>query len=179
MKKYSPTTNLVIFLAALSIVAFIGAYLFFNQIQSKDQYISDINGRIAVEGAQADQLQDLKDIVNTTASSRQELDSAILGSDQFVPFIESIEEIGKSTGVTMTDSLSTVADTASTINTEFLLVDVQMEGSWDQIMKTISLIDTVPYAAITDQLVLNKNTSETAKRPVWDARLELRVMKNK
>ena len=178
MKKISPTIQPLVIFTLIFIAVGLFAGLLWNEIEMKSNRIDAITQQIADETVKQSHFEALKGVMANTAAERARLDSLILPDDQFVPFVESVEKIGKTAGVVMTDSLNTADNPNTQIQSEFLVVQIGMTGSWSAITRAVSLIESLPYAISVDHLILNKDLSN-AHSSVWQAAMTIQVVKYK
>ncbi len=178
MKKHSHIIQSLIFLAALTAVVFVACYLFFREIEKKNDQTAAIVNEIQTETDRQNNLQSLNLVLQNSEAERNQLNSFILPNDAFVPYIESLERQAKTIGVAMTDSLDTKPDPSSTSGTEFFLISMNISGTWDKVIQMINIVESAQYASTIDTLELNKNLSDT-KKSLWTAGLTLRMLKYK
>jgi Tfp pilus assembly protein PilO len=178
MKKISPTIQPLILFVLLTIAIGAADYFFYHAIADRNKETFKIGEQMAKQAYVNEQADSFEKLIQSSASQRSALEAQILPSDGFVPLVESIEALGKKEGVILTDSLGTSPDQNHNGDTEFLTVQIQVKGNWDAVVRTISLIESIPYVTSIDSISLTKDlTASTAKQSLWAAGFTLNVEK--
>lgn len=143
------TISLILVLIMLSILTFV-----FLQIKSKNQQASIILQQINKKTTEGGNVETLKKVIEDTTIKRQQLKSYIVDDNHIDEFVSWIENEGDSIGVPITINSVSVSPTKKNI----LSVSFNGSGSFDKVMKTISLIEYSPYQIHINKLSLNKVT---------------------
>ena len=88
-----------------------------------------------------------KHIIADTASARKELDRYFVASEGVVDFIERIERIGKNIGVALIFTTVEVPKEERIVpSLDRLVLRFSATGSWEQVMRFFTLVESLPYA---------------------------------
>jgi len=124
-----------------------------------------VEGQSQVQGEKR-----IADIYAATAADRQRLPAFFVPSDDAVAFIESIEALGKLAGGTVTlasigpdATVPTIDGTAGNIRAH-----VSAHGSWEAMMKVISLAEKLPYLSSLDNVSLDASMGASGPSREWN-----------
>jgi hypothetical protein len=96
--------------------------------------------------------QNLQKIYRETTDSRVKISSYIISEDRVIDFIESIENIGKTTNTLI--SLSSINSTEMKGLTKgqfgHVKARVDIKGSWSGVMAAISMLENMPFSVSLD-----------------------------
>lgn len=183
MKKTSPHIITSSFLAVICAVA-VGIYAFlYIQIKNTNEHVSIVQNEAEAQEIENNGQQSLEDILNNTKEDREKIASIVLSDDKVVDFLESVEALGPLTNTTVTTASVNVND-ATGKDTGFLTLQMNVAGSWQNVLQFASLIENMPYQiTITDasftgevQKSTDKKKSQSVK---WRAQLNVSVVKDK
>jgi Tfp pilus assembly protein PilO len=154
--KILASVSLLIFIGSLAILGGFG-YVIFKQ---KQQYIELY--------AQNTQLKDKGSSINTliaelaaTQEERAGLEDRILADEEVIDFLALIEAIGREQGVVLVTSSLNVQPVNATFET--LVVRMEVEGAYTQVLRVLKLMENLPYQAIVNTVQLNVVDGSTWK----------------
>ncbi len=116
---------------------------------------------IVSENADNSQQAAIQSLYQSTAADRAKLKSFFIPGSRVVSFLETLEALGPQAGSTVTLS-SIAADSldsapSGTLGTAHAHVDVK--GSWQAVMRTLMLAETMPYKTTIDNVQFDVSVS--------------------
>jgi hypothetical protein len=173
MKKSSPKTSLV-----LSIVfALICAGLYYYAFTSAEKVYStsfDVRQEFVNSQRNRERQEIMKDTIANFAVEREQLKTYFVRADGVVEFIESIENLGRKSGITIdVEGVSTGAITGKN-NMEELKLVLSGESSWDDAMNFLYQLENLPYKSN-----ITRATVEETEDGVWKSEYSISVIKFK
>jgi Tfp pilus assembly protein PilO len=114
----------------------------------------------------------LEKIVEQHKSSIETLRSILIESGNEVGFIETIEKTGKDSGATFNISSINQGRLEEGAKKEDLILKIEAEGSWQQILNLTRNIESLPFGALITELNLDATSSG-----IWTARIGLVVFR--
>ena len=158
--------------ALLALLAVAALYLrLYQQIGSSAAQARLAEDIIQTEQNEQDQAKNIQGVYQSSASERAELPGLFVPSADEVAFIEALESIGPASGATV--SIASIKadplDNAAPGTTGKIETDVTAHGSWDDVMKSLVMAESLPYQNTVDDVVLTNGgaTSVVEKSPVW------------
>lgn len=179
--KLNRTTTLFIFFLILTVFwAVVYSFVFKEMGKTHQRIASDVAEGERIEG-ETRRASALKKLVDDIAPQTEKINSYYVSGDGTVSFIEMVESLGKDAGVLAT--ISSVSDADQKLH-----LVVTYEGSWQNCMHFISLVQTLPYDISINRLGLNTNLEQiefgsgkikSKKGLTWQGKLELDVLEKK
>src|SRR3989344_6004474 len=177
--RITPKAYAILSLILFLLVGTFYAFLFVT-VRAKQQSVSMLRGSIEAGSAHDAALTAAKDLVGKTAADRAKLDSFILQTAGVVPFITSVERLGTITGTNIEVRSVGITAVSGATSTEALSLSVSTEGSWNQMMHFLSLIESLPYRVeLTGLQFVESTENPKAKVKQWEAQVSFSVAKMK
>jgi hypothetical protein len=111
----------------------------------------------------------LSQIYKSTADARSRLRSLFIPSDKAVALIEALEGIGTQTGATI--SLASIAadnlDASAPGSVGSVNVQMSVRGSWPAAMRTLKLVETLPYPISIGTVSLASSGAGPSSKREW------------
>jgi Tfp pilus assembly protein PilO len=154
-----------------------GGYLFlFINIKNSNEKSSQLLVETQTESIREAKLKALKRSVSQTSGTREKLEQYILSEDDSVVLIERIEELGS--GVNSQVSIQSVRlEPYQDEAFEWVVFSLSAYGSWDSVMRFVSLLENLPYRTEMSELLIERGDGEGVSN--WQAKTILRVLKRK
>jgi len=179
MKKSSSLHLLMLFTALIVLIASAGlyTYLYYETGVLTER---DVTARGVVAAEQADQVEgkDLQVLYDSTAADRARLPGLFVPADDAVVFIQSIESISAQSGATVSilsiSKNSNAAAPAGTIGT--ITAHISVNGSWTNVMRTLTLFETLPYRSAVNHITMTVSTLSGGKGgggPTWQLSFDI------
>ncbi len=170
-------TRIIATVAGVLCLASVGACLGFGYMLSVHR--ATLATRMmdaATARAHQESLAKLVEIVSKTEAERAILKKRILGSGDAIEFLSLIETLGTEQNVTLTKNL-----TVEPINETFetLKMTINMSGSYDDVIRIVSLFETLPYQSVVSRVQIASKEEKGNGTGVWEGSLELLVTKYK
>ncbi len=155
-------------------VAALGCYgVLFAQVKAKNENTSALLNKIDTETAEANLLASTKTLVADTAALREQFRNFSVSQEGVVPFIELLESVGRTVGVSVAiKSVDTAALPGST-TMEMLRVQVTGKGPWSGIVRFFGLLEFLPFEVTLEQAVVSNSEGVT-----WRLDATLTVLKD-
>lgn len=157
----------------------LGVYIFFSyKINSVfDEAESVVHERLSLE-AKERQLSKTEDAILSTKDKRLELEKHFITSDELVSFIEYVESLDNISGGTLVIDEVDVNDEGGK---PALRVSLSASGTYKQIYKLLSLIETMPYEIDIPMFDVSMSDVESsddisATSPKWSAEIDFIVV---
>lgn len=124
-----------------------------------------------------------------TVTSREKLADYFIPKDGVVPFLNGIQDLGRSNNLELKVNSVTVKDEESSPDQfEYLKLAVEGAGNWADVYRFSSLAELLPYKVIVDNVRFEKfqegasllpDAKKNYSKSGWKVTLELRVLKLK
>lgn len=172
-------TLIIVTLLFLALVA--GLVLAFFHMRSVSNQAVMVEEEAARTEAKQDDFQSIRETLENNRKDIEKIDSYLVPANGVPSFLSRVESLGTTTGaVVTTQSVSTEEapshqQTDENI-TEALNLTVIIEGGWNEVFHTVSLIETLPRALYVHAINLSRADTE-AEEQQWKATLKLEVLK--
>jgi hypothetical protein len=180
------TQRLVLFLVIANLIIYGGYFFFLNAIKIKNETISQSVADAEYDRQRDVVLRDVKKVIDETKQDVSLLDDLAISKNGVLDFIKAVEAISKESGVSMEID---VDENEGKGNTSDFILAATMSGSWQNIQKTLALIETMPQKSEITNVVLERDastagtkarSSSSPTRPSeWSGRFEVRLIKFK
>ncbi len=185
-------TRLLFFiLLVVAIVGISGWYVLYEKIIA--QATTTSHTKATEEAIQTSQQQDqaLASFLTISSSTAMTLLSSVVPANGSVSFISMIEGLAKQAhaGVRIQNvsiaSVTKVAPSASTSNFDALVLNLSVQGSWNDVYTFLAMLETLPYKVRLNNISLNQavystpsaNGHSTSAQSFWSGTLTLSVVK--
>lgn len=166
-------------IVSITTALLLGAYIFFSyKINSVfKEAESAAHERLSLE-SKGRQLSKTEDLVLNTENKRLELEKHFVTSDGLVSFIEYVESLDDISGGTLViDDVGVSDENGKPV----LGVSLSMSGTYQEIYKLLSLIETMPYEINVPILDLSvsdivSGAGVKATNPEWNAEIDFVVV---
>jgi Tfp pilus assembly protein PilO len=163
---------MVLFVSIALFCASVSALLIFvYKLETQKAAYREVRIHDAEETARRASFATLTETFDRTETARETLAAHILTDAQVVDFLGLIETLGRETGVLLsTDSLTTAV---AADRFEWLTASISVEGSYASVLRTLELLETLPYEARIEQVSLGQEANG------WRGTFNIRVLKFK
>jgi len=123
-------------------------------------------------------------LLSKTQADREELDTFMLSRDDPNALLDLVEQLGTDVGVTVTvDTLkeeggvSEEEEQGTAVGTEEVSVNASIrmlltiEGPWDGVFHVLSMLESLPYVALVDQVAIEEDGAG-----IWKGQVQMRVL---
>ncbi len=163
---YSITVLFAIALLVTLFVCVLYGYMYYIVGNSLEKALV-AREEVKKEQAYKDQGESSVSLSETTKNDRAMLNTFFVDDEDKVTFIEMIESLGDRTGSAVTLS-SIVADDLATspVGTQgHVKINVEAQGSWSSVMRTLILAENLPYKITVTSIRLDTSGTLDAKNP--------------
>ncbi len=179
------TKNLLLFMILATLIGGALYSILFWQIRSKNELSSKLVNDIDLGEQKDSRLSSLRKIVADTKEVREKLQTFLLSPDQTVGFIESIETLGKNSGLTIKTSDVSTLPTADSF--PLLQLKVETSGSWENTVYFLKRLEDQPYNIQIKDMSLTQTTSDAVSekgkvistKTVWNTTVTFLVTESK
>ena len=126
---------------ALMLGAFVGAYMMLNAATGR---VGELTRVFRERAQEADRVRAVKNALAQTKDDRAALDALLIAPDGIVTFIERIEALGRTAGVSVTVDEITVEPSEESPTSDHLVVRFHASGSWQQVSHLLVLAESLP-----------------------------------
>ena len=182
---------ILILFAILATALAVGVYvILYKTILTQAAQSFQISYELSQENEKKQHEQDLASIFAKSADDRERNDHSLISQAKIVSFIEMVESIEKQANVKLELSNLHNDDVITDKNPiTYLYAHVDAEGTWTNVMRTLLLLENLPYASIVDDVKilriteLSSTSVSSSKKappaPTWGLSVNLRVLTSK
>lgn len=181
--KNSGTAKRIIISIFLLIVAVSFYCILFLLIKDSGQKVSEMKTKIDEINGIESTINILRNDADETKDNREYLNKIFLQKDGLVGFLEYLENLGQSSGANLSISnVNSDVMTNATSTVENIFIQINIEGSFKSVLKTISLIENMPYniEVLRASLSHIQSSSKNNKTSIdWKLDTEIKILKAK
>lgn len=175
-------------LSLLVILGFLGTYLLFRDIKSKNYNISKTSEEVSFQFDKQEYLTKTERLIEGLSTDLVKIDSQIVSKDGDVLFIEGLEEMASLNGLDITiDSLEIQDDkNIDSPDITTLKIKAKTKGRWSSTYKFLNQLESMPYKLSVNNFSLANTTDipvsgqrPTTPGPNWQSSFEIQVLKYK
>jgi hypothetical protein len=179
MKKNNTILNFIFSLIVT--IVLIGIFLFIlNIIKNKNQHISAVFNTLQEKITEKERADNSKGKIQEIKLLQSSLNQYFIDSNQIDKFVSYLEDIGLVTGAQVTVKGIEVLKKENNL----ISFKLSANGTFEEVMKTITLLENIPYQIKIMQVYLNKNidkyveVTETKKltSSVWQADISFNIL---
>lgn len=178
-----PRTTLVFYMSILTMILAVGAFVFFFKvIKNKNHHTSAVLTTLQNKINRKENIETLEKKIVEVEATREVINSYFVDSNHIDSFINYLEKLGTSVGTEL--AVKSVEISSSETNT--VLGEISIKGSFSDVMKTTALLENIPYQIHITSLYLNKDiqtvTTEVKGKKVvttssvWQADIAFKVL---
>ncbi len=179
--KNNKTT--IIFLISLVIALFtISVFVFLMKVvENKNIHIQSVSSALEEKETEKSQIDKIKKNADMIKESQDKINLYFVDSTNITTFINYLESVGSLGGTTLTVQNVDIPDQQGNQISARILID----GSFSNVMKTLQMMENVPYKVHFNSVYLNKNVSSdqngqlnVKKMPktYWEAQVSLNML---
>lgn len=179
----------ILVLPVLLVLVMMGVIIFvFLSIKNKNEHISDLRNDLAFQVTKQQNMISMDQLVEKARPEISLIDNSIIAKDGDVAFIEDLEEIAKSSGLSIDiESLSFEENpVASSSSMTTLKVKANTKGSWLGTYKFLAQVEALPFRVKINNFAFINSSDETVfnKKKIanplgWQSKFEISVLKYK
>lgn len=171
----SNSTKVLILIIICNLGAIAGYYFLFQYIKTQSNAALSLTSTINLSQQKNSHISSLRAVVKDTEGERQQLTAFLLPKDAEVSFIEQIENLAKSSGLSVTTK-SVFSAAGNTKAVKIFQMQLETTGSWSNTLIFLSQVESLPYNIQVPGILLNKQPAvgKTAGS-VWMATFDLSV----
>lgn len=181
---YTNHRHYILLLLAIGAVTLsgIGYAVLYHAITSQSIKAHDALKTIALADERKKLEEDTASLYAKTKDERSDLGNLIISQEKIVDFIKSVEKIGDDVNVQLELSAITNEPISAEDIFSYFKGHIEAHGSWANIMRTLILVENMPYAISLYNVKLAQSAeSSSTKLPtkVWDLSFDIRVLMTK
>ncbi|MFZ2048867.1 MAG: hypothetical protein WAV25_01030 [Minisyncoccia bacterium] len=181
-----PKNKTILYILWILTIMFLGVLVFgVYIIRAENQNISVLQNQADEATNESSIAGSIRSIKNNYSKELKEITALLIHGDDLVPFIDSVEKLGRDVGLT-TKIISVVQDKSNSKEIKYPIIvhiTVESEGSWGNNMKFLSAIENLPtnISIENTNLVLNDSTVEAGKttkpsEKVWHTNITFSIL---
>lgn len=180
----------ILFITIFILLLTLGGYYFlFSIIESKNKNTFLLSQEIDTYAQNESMRRQNNKVTEEEKDKIEKIDTYFVHKNEVVPFIETVEDAGKKTGVVVTiGTVSATEDSTFTLR-------LDAHGSWSDVNRFLLYLENLPYKVTLSKVDLNKassverfyanvNADGNVKKatpvspvsPVWNAIIEISVL---
>lgn len=176
-------TTLILSLSIITALVVTGVFVFFFKvIKNKNEHTSAVLTTLESKINKKQNINTLEKKIAELEATRARIDSYFVDPEKIDSFISYLENIGSTTGTNL--EVKSVEIDPNNKNT--VLGKVSIQGTFANVMKTVTLLENIPHQIEFTSLYLNKDirttTSEvkgktvTTTTSMWQADLSFKIL---
>jgi len=187
MKQSNTKTKIIAAAVAVFILIAGYAYLYFDFVRTNDSISAD-SAAISQEATQEQQVIGLRQTVASLQKDQGLLDSLFVDNDKVADFIQSIESLADTAGVSHQLSINVQPDDSlAADNKELLQFHMTTSGSWTNTIRFMTLLENMPYKVYVGSVELGEGSDQVSgvsgspqkSSGSWKGDFDFSVVKNK
>lgn len=172
--RFSSTKQLLVLMSVVVVAAlaiYIGLFLY---IRNANQEIAELTSAIDQQLLTESRLRSVESIMEDTEEEQEKLEGYFVGQDDIVGFIETIESLAGTVGLTIEITSVDVEEVGESEAYQFLKLRFDTEGLWGETTHFLALLEALPNAITIHRAVFNsKLEGEGASE--WDGLFSIDV----
>ena len=171
----------IIILALVIGGLFAVSYFFISQIKSKNNNISNYLNELSFQTERHQNVIFLKKMLNKNNSDIAHINNSIIGSDNDVQFIESLEALAYGNSLKININSLSFEDSSTTLNSQIVVFKIkgQTYGSWSGNYVFLEELESMPIKIKIDKFSMDIGIDPNSKTTNWQSSFEIRVLKYK
>ena len=178
MKKLKSQHYLLLILSILAVLVAVAAYIFmYKDAIKKAEAESILESDVSAASKQTVDNKNMSATYESTAASRALLPEFLVSSDDAVPFIDAVEDVGQTTGAKV--SISTLSSSATSgSSNQTITATISVTGTWANVMRAVEMIENMPYAVSVKSISIDvlSSTDQSGSVPGWTAVLSISAL---
>jgi hypothetical protein len=182
--KFSKAQNTFI-LACLAAVILLCAYGYlYSKFQVLNSSIVDSSSKVYKDQEQESSIISLRQKIASVQSDKALLDSLFVGSDQVAGFIQNLETLAQTSGVSHTLAVTSEDDPGlAPYSKSFLVFHLTTAGNWKNTMRFLLALENMPNKSFISNVSYSVSgdvaASSSVKTSLWSGSIDIRFIQNK
>lgn len=179
--------QILVILCIIAAAFFVAYYFLYEDVKGKNEHISSLVQDLDFQSSRQEYLISTQRMIQNINSDIDRINNSIVATDGDVKFIEGLEAIARSEGLSVTiDSLgiedSVALDASGVTN---LKLRAKTKGPWSGTYAFISQLESLPYKIKINSFGIQSDGGETTADgkklsvPQWQSSFEIQVLKYK
>lgn len=181
MEVFKKTKKLFITFLIVCVLGLAFDITVFFVIKRRTEAVSIAENQLALAAEKANSLKSVKVLMDDTAERRVKVDTFFIKDDKVVDFLDSLDTLGTKNGVKLTINSVGVAPLTKPSSSflEQLNIKIQVEGSWANVYRFLTLLETMPYKVSWGRVGFDKVSGRDSKQSVWQGVFDVSIVKLK
>jgi len=175
-------TILVLIISALLMIVIVGLFVFsLKLIKNKNQHTSTVISTLEDKIKQKKEIELFSKRIEEIENLKNSIESLYVDANKIDKFVSDLEALGSSLGSeVLVKKVEVPVKSKNTIEFE-----VSIAGNFDQVIKTIVLLENIPYQITVNRFYLNKDFEKQeegtikeiiSRTPSWQADLSFSIL---
>ena len=178
MNKLKENIVVIILLSSLIILTGLSFFLY-SSLQKAEEKVSTLKNSIRESEARNTELDLIKINLKNTLENFQMLDALFVKHEEVADFLQEVEILAKSTGLSIKIIGVSKKDIAGiSSNKEYLFVTASTQGDFKNTMKFMRLLELLPRKIGFDKVILKSEKGEKGES-VWEFQMSFYLIKEK
>lgn len=181
MEVFKKTKKLFLTFLVLSVFGLAFDITVFFVIKQRTEAVSIAENQLALAAEKANSLKSVKALMDDTAERRAKVGTFFIKDDKVVDFLDSLDTLGTQNGVKLAINSVAVAPLSKTSSSylEQLNIKVQVEGSWSNVYRFLTLLETMPYKVSWGRVGFDQVSGSAGKQSIWQGVFDVSIVKLK
>lgn len=169
-------------LITANVVAIFAVAFLLISITTKNQSSLVLEKQLKEEEIKLADLQMLKNLVDNTKEQRAYISGLLVDKDKIIDFLDLVESLGQTSGAKI--NVVSVNEESPDVSSGVVKIRFNVTGSWEQVFRTISMLDHLPSALSVNEMQISKEVStenaggkSVPARTFWSANIGAEVIK--
>ncbi len=154
----------------LNISALLGCLSLFSMVKNQRESAKGTIKNSSILKKKIQEVKLLESQIDKIKEDKKKIDSIFLMEEDIVKFIETLEDLGKKTGILIKISSAEIGK-----GSENPKIRISANGSFQNIFHYILLLENMPNQIVFDNLNLVKKASDSEKKGEWEADIEISI----
>lgn len=172
----SSSAKILIVISLVSLVVLGGVAMFFMEIRSVNEQANAYAEQVRAEQQRQYRSESLQEMLENNAHEIARLDEYVVGEEGTPALLSRVEEIGAMSGASVNTRAVEATPGDLGQGEEILGMNITIAGTWQEVYRTIALIETTPLKITVTAFNLSSNNSDEEEIR-WEATVKLNVVK--
>lgn len=185
MYNISSFKKILILLLVITTLFFIGYYFLYQDIKAKNEHISVLSEELLSKSNRQEYLKSTSKMIEDIRPDIEKINNSIVAVGGDVDFIENLESLARSNGLSIDISSLTFEDdkVLAASNTTKFKIKAKTVGGWAGSYAFLSEIESLPFKISINSFVINNIPDKASEKVVpgkdWLSTFEIVVLKYK
>ncbi len=157
------STNFILIISVILLIVLFGSFFYLiNVIKNKNKHISAVSATLQEKINEKDNMVALENKIIELGDTHKQISGYLIDTSNIDTFVEYLEGLGVSNNISLTvKSVETPKGEKNKLN-----FNIEMDGSFPNVTKVVSILENSPYNMSINSLYINKITKDSSMETV-------------